>query len=309
MRILVSGASGLLGSNLALEAASQHTVFGITHHHSLHTTAFSVQQTDLLNPGSLENLLDNIQPDWVIHCAAQANVDACEKDPNLAYQLNVELPQRLAASVGRSGARLLHVSTDAVFDGVRGNYSESDTPNPLSVYARTKWLAEERVLEANPAALVVRVNLFGWSTTGKRSLAEFFYNNLLQGHSVNGFQDVYFCPLLVTDLAQLFLSMLEKRLSGLYHAFSRTSASKYEFGLAVARRFNLDASLISPVSISQASLAAVRSPNLTMRTDKLAQALGLPLPSWQEGLEKLYLQHQVGYAARLRSLISVAPGN
>ena len=90
----------------------------------------------------MERLLERTQPDWVIHCAALANLDACEADPLLAKQLNTELPHTLASHVARSGARLLHVSTDAVFDGLRGDYTEEDVPSPVGVYSRTKYGGE-----------------------------------------------------------------------------------------------------------------------------------------------------------------------
>src|SRR5512143_2480061 len=121
MRILVTGASGLLGANLALQAANQHMVVGTVNQHEIKTSAFQVRQVNLLAPGALESLLDEVQPDWVIHCAALANLDACEKDPDLANKMNAELPARIARNVGRSGARMVHVSTDAVFDGLLGS--------------------------------------------------------------------------------------------------------------------------------------------------------------------------------------------
>ena len=107
----------MLGLNLALETTSRHTVFGTVSQHAIKTDAFTVIQTDLLAPGAVERLLDIAQPDWVIHCAALANLDACEADPLLAQQLNTDLPRTLASHVARSGARLVHVSTDSVFDG------------------------------------------------------------------------------------------------------------------------------------------------------------------------------------------------
>jgi dTDP-4-dehydrorhamnose reductase len=306
MRILVTGASGLLGLNLALTAATEaggkHVVYGTVKEHLLKTDLFTVIQTDLLSPGAVERLLEQIQPDWVVHCAALTNVDACEAAPAQAQKLNSELPAQLATYVARGGARLVYVSTDAVFDGLRGNYSEEDVPNPPNVYARTKLEGEQAVLRANPEAIVARVNLFGWSLSGQRSLAEFFFNNLRAGREVMGFTDVYFCPLLANDLALLLLRMLEKGLSGLYHVVARECTSKYTFGVAIARRFGLDERLIRPASVHQAGLAATRSPNLSLRSDKLAAALGEPPPDWSSGLERFYQLYLQGYPQRLRAM-------
>ena len=132
-RILVTGASGLLGLNTALEAAKDHLVFGQVNRHRLNTSAFTTVQADLLVSGAAQRLLERTHPDWVIHCAALANVDACESDPQGAKQLNSEFPGELAQLVAKGGARLLHVSTDAVFDGALGDYREEDAPNPLSI--------------------------------------------------------------------------------------------------------------------------------------------------------------------------------
>jgi dTDP-4-dehydrorhamnose reductase len=302
MRILVTGASGLLGLNLALAAAQEHTVIGLTNSHNLKTEAFQVLNADLLAPGAVERLLDQAQPDWVIHCAALANVDACESEPLTALKMNSEIPAQLAKHVARGGARLIHVSTDAVFDGRRGNYSEADTPNPLGAYARSKLEGERGVAEANPEAMIARVNLFGWSLSGKRSLGEFFFYHLSAGKQVMGFTDVYFCPLLVNDLAPIFLKMLALNLHGLFHTVSSECLTKYEFGVRVAARFGLDASLVKPTLVADSGLVATRSPNLTLRTEKLSTALGAPLPSVSAGLERFYTLYQQGYPQWVRGL-------
>jgi dTDP-4-dehydrorhamnose reductase len=308
MRILITGASGLLGLNLALETAAEHEVYGTAKDHLLNTSAFTVLQSDLLSLGAVERVLDRTQPDWVIHCAALANVDACESDPVLAQQTNSDLPARLAANVARGGARLVHISTDSVFDGSRGDYTEQDEPNPLGVYARTKLDGERRVAETNPEAIIARVNLFGWSMSGKRSLGEFFVRKLQAGVKVMGFTDVFFCPLLATDLAAILIKMLELELTGLYHVVSRECLSKHEFGIRVAHTFNLDASLITPVSVEQSGLVATRSPNLTLRTDKLAHALREQPPDVADGLERFHRQFMDGYPQRIQRMAAQPPG-
>lgn len=295
MRILVTGASGLLGINIALEAANQHIVFGQVNKQEVYTDAFTVLRTDLLEPGAVERLLGKTLPDWVIHCAALANLEHCENDPELAWELNTEIPRKLAEQCRKGGARLLHVSTDAVFDGKTGGYTEDDIPNPLSTYAKTKLKAEYSVINEYPEAIIARVNLFGWSLSGQRSLAEFFFNNLSDNKSVMGFTDVFFCPLLVNDLTQIFFKMLCKELSGLYHVVSSNHISKYEFGVRIAQKFKLNSGLISPTSIFEAGLKAPRSLKLNLKVDKLIKNLGEVPPSVPEGLDKFFDLYQQGY--------------
>ena len=302
MRILVTGASGLLGLNMALEASQQHEVFGSVNSNVIQTTALTVIQSDLTVPGALEKLIDESQPEWVINCAALANLEACEANPALAEKLNSELPEKLANYVAKGGARLVHISTDAVFDGKRGGYTEEDQPNPLSLYARTKLKGEQVVLAANPQALVVRVNLFGWSLSGSRSLTEWFFNNLSAGNSIMGFTDVYFCPLLANDLAKILLKMLDIGAQGLFHVVSSECSSKYDFGVRLARLFDFDETLIRPALVSEAGLAAVRSPNLTLNSDKLSTELGVSPPDLKAGLEHFHAQYISGYPEFIRQM-------
>lgn len=307
MRILITGASGLLGVNLALECAGDaghepHTVIGVTNTHPLRTSSFETLVVDLTAPGAVERLLETTQPDWVINCAALAVIDACEAQPRLAHQLNVELPEKLAKYVARGGARLVHISTDSVFNGLRGGYSEEDLTDPQTIYSRTKLEGEQRVLDNAPEAVVARVNLVGWSLTGKRSLAEFFFYNLKSKRQVNGFTDVYFCPLLANSLGQILLKMLGKHLKGLYHVTSRDTVSKYDFGVRLAERFGFEQRLVKPVSVEEGGLLAKRSPNLSLRIDKIERDLGEAMPVAQDSVESLWRLDQSGYRERLIGL-------
>lgn len=303
-KLLVTGASGLLGLNLCLDAAGRFDVTGLVNHHALTNAPFSVLRADLTQPGEFTRVLRQVRPDWVVHAAAQANIDACEKDPAASRKLNAELPGEVAQTCRETGARLVYISTDAVYDGVAGGYSEADIPNPQGVYARDKWAGEQAVLQAYPQAAVARVNFYGWSLFGKRSLAEFFYTNLSEGRTVRGFTDVLFCPLLANHLGGLLIEMLDQNLSGIYHVLSREHQSKYAFGVALARRFGLDASLIEPVSVVDAGLVAKRSPNLTLHVDRLEAALGHPMPALAEGLEQFHALWKAGYPQQISRLSS-----
>jgi dTDP-4-dehydrorhamnose reductase len=301
MKLMVTGSSGLLGLNLALEAMTAHEVTGIDRGR-LAAAPFRTIAADLLSDGAVELVLDGARPEAVIHCAALADLEACEADPDLARRLNAELPAQLAAGCLARGVPLVHISTDAVFDGEKdGFYTEADTPTPLGIYSQTKLEGERAVLETNPGAIVARVNFYGWSLNGRRSLAEFFFNNLTNNKSMSGFTDVIFCPILVNDLARLLLAMLEKRLSGLYHAVGPQAMSKYQFGVEIARKFGLGEGGISPKSILSSSLTSRRSHNLQLSIHKLSTDLGRALPEFSTGLDEFYRQYQQGYPQKIRS--------
>ncbi len=302
MRILVTGASGLLGLNLSLQFAGQHTIIGLFNDNLLAQAPFEVCQVDLAQPGVPEKVIAGYRPDCIIHCAALANVDANEAEPVLAERINAVVPGELAAAAYKTGVKRVHISTDAVFDGLRGGYTERSAAHPINTYARTKLAGEQAVLSANPGAIVARVNFYGWSLSGTRSLAEFFVNNLQAGKRVNGFTDIWFCPLQVNLLGETLMKMVEKDLSGLYHTASRECLSKYDFGCRIARQFGLDERLVTPASWLDGKLAAPRSPDLRLKVDKLEKALGESLPDQASGLDRFYVQYLEGYPEKMRRL-------
>lgn len=301
---LVTGVSGLLGLNFALAVdGKQHQVTGVANTSPMPWATFKNVQVELTSPGAVEELIETYQPEVVLHCAAMANVDACEADPALANRVNAELPGSIAEACRKHSVRIIHISTDAVFDGNKGNYVEDDEPNPLSVYASSKLAGEKAVLSANPDALVARVNFYGWSAAGNRSLAENFVHDLAEGKQMMGFTDILFCPMNILDLSALLVEVSALDLHGIYHMVGVEAMSKYQFGVRIAEKFGFDAGFIKPVSVTQSGLKAARSPNLTLSTEKLQEAIQHDLPDFNEGLQKFYDQYRRGYPQYIKSLV------
>lgn len=300
-RILVTGASGLLGINFAQETRLEHEVIGVDRSKLIHAP-FRILKKDLLEADAVDFILDAVKPDWLINCAALADLDACEENPDLAHRLNTDLPRQLARACKVRNVTCVHISTDAVFDGEKdGFYTEEDAPNPLGVYSKTKLAGEWAVLTENAKAIVARVNFYGWSLGGRRSLAEFFINNLTSNKSMSGFTDVIFCPMLVNDTARMLVKMVKRGLSGLYHVVGPQAMSKYQFGVEIARKFSLRESGITPKSVTFSGLVAKRSNNLWLSAHKLSTDLGEALPEFSTGLDEFYTQYKQGYPQKIRS--------
>ena len=299
-RILVTGVSGLLGINLAHETMRAYDIVGVDRG-KLVNAPFKIWKADLLDPGAVDAILNSVCPNWLINCAALADLEACENTPNLARALNTDLPAQMAKACRSRDISFAHISTDAVFDGEKdGFYTEEDSPNPLGVYSQTKLDGERAVLNENKNAIVARVNFYGWSLSGKRSLAEFFHHNLTNNKSMSGFTDVIFCPMFVNHTARILIKMLEKNLSGLYHLVGTQAMSKYQFGVEIARKFSLQEGEISPKSILASSLTARRAHNLALSTHKLSTDLGETLPEFSTGLDEFYTQYKQGFPQKIR---------
>ncbi len=302
-RILVTGASGLLGANMVLEACERYEVISQYFKHSIHAEGFESIRADLSQPGAAKRLIEWAKPDWVIHCAAATNVDYCELNPEQAFLLNRDMAGWVAEAAWSAGARLVHISTDAVFDGQRGGYREVDPANPINVYGRSKLAGEEAVLAAHPKAIVVRTNIYGWNAQQKKSLAEWFLDHLEQGQSAPGFKDVWITPILVNDLADVLFLMLEAGLSGIYHVGGRECLSKYQFGRYIGRVFGLDTSLVRPVSVRDVGLKAARSPRLCLRNEKVEQSIGQQMQNVDKGIERFWeLREKNDFYSRLKAM-------
>ncbi len=302
-RILVTGASGLLGANLVLEASRHHEVIAVSRSHSIRFPGVRSVTADLTSPGAAERLVSSGRPDWVIHCAAATDVDRCESEPVWARRMNRDLAAEMAGAARAAGAAFLHISTDAVFDGESGDYREGDRPNPRSVYGATKAAGEQAVLREHPEAIVVRTNIFGWNAQPKLGLAEWFLGRCERGESSPGWTDVASTPILCNDLAERMLRLLVREARGTFHLGGATCLTKYEFGRRVAATFGFDPGLIRATRLEQASLPAWRGRDLCLVSDRAADH-AIDLPELGPALDRFRRLRADGSVDRLRSMVA-----
>jgi len=302
VKVLVTGGSGLLGSNLAVEFhRAGHRVTAVYRQHAFGIPGVSAAACDLTHPAELARLLGAARPDCIVHCAAATNLEWCETHPEECLRINAEVPGEIAVLASRLGAHLIHISTDAVFDGATGGYVESDPPCPLHQYGRSKAQAEAAVLSEMPAALVLRLNIYGWNLLPKTSLAEWILGLLERNSPVAGFRDVVFSPLLANCLAGWIPQLLDTGRSGILHLASHDRASKYDFARQLAEVFGFNPQLVRESSVAESALAVPRARNTWLRADKLASVLGRPLPSIREGLQAFRALRDSGFTTTLRA--------
>ncbi len=297
--LLVAGASGFLGRNFTLEALAAGRPLALAvHRHAADQPGLRVVSADLTAASAARELLRRLEPDWVVNCAAFTNVDECERDPERARALNVELPRALAGACAEAGVGLVHISTDSVFDGKRGNYAEDDEPAPVNVYARSKLDGERAVQEVLPEALVLRTNFIGVSESRRAGLADWITTRLESGERIQGFADVIFAPLLANELARFVLAAIDSRLQGLYHASARDACSKYDFACRLGAALGFDTTLVDRASLADAKLTARRPLNTSLSSSRLEGALGRPMPDVETAIAGYVALHAAGCAGR-----------
>jgi dTDP-4-dehydrorhamnose reductase len=301
--LLIVGASGFLGGNVLYEAHdSNREAVGVYHETPLRSPRVRSVEADLALPGAADEILESLKPDWVLNCAALANVDACEKDEDLARQMNVDLPRYLAKSCQDAKVKFLHVSTDSVFDGEKGDYNEEDLVAPVNVYAQTKVEGERAVFNEMIDALVVRTNFVGFSSDKSTGLAHWIIRELSAGKRISGFSDVVFSPLAANDLAQILFAMMDKELNGLYHVAASDSLTKLDFARQLARELELDESLIDEAHLSEANLTARRPLNTSLSSSRAEADLGRKMPSSRDTIAKLGKLFRDNYPQKLHEL-------
>ena len=185
----------------------------------------------------------------LINCAGLTGVEACESDPDKAYELNGNLPGKLAKITSNNNVKLIHISTDHLFDGTVPKSDENSTVHPLNIYAKSKHVGEQEVLKNNNNALVIRTNFFGNGPEYRFSFSDRIISSLLNKQKLYLFDNVYYTPINVHELADLTLQLLNKDSFGIYNVCSNERITKFDFGTLIAEKLNLNKNLIIPIKI------------------------------------------------------------
>ena len=283
MTIVVAGANGLVGSRIVarLSGAGERVV-ALGRGPRRVEGAFDYVEVDLFRePGKLAQVIESVRPGGVINAAAMTDVDACEHSVREAWIVNAGAVEKAALACAEVGARLTTLSTDYVFDGIKGSYSEDDPPNPRSIYARTKRAGEEAALILAPDVAVCRVAVVYSGRKGaKKSFAVTAADSLASGKPVKAFADQVVSPTLADNAAELVIGVHRSSARGLFHCSGATEISRLEFCRAIARLLGADESLIVPVRLADLKLPAPRPLKCGLRVDKVKRLLGesAPLP-------------------------------
>lgn len=293
MKILLTGASGLLGNAYALAAVRRgHEVIALTHQ-NLPTAGGLTRslQIDLSVTDPVTSLCLELWPDVIVNCAAISNPAAVEAEPLPAEKINVALPRHLAQLSTHLGARLIHISTDMVFDGQSSEpYRSTDMPAPTNLYGQTKLMAEREVLEHNPEdPVVLRIPiLMGNSPGGQRSVHEKLIATVHAGQRPKLFCDEIRQPASAENVAEVMLELSERRdLHGIFHWAGSETLSRFEIGQRILRHFNMDPDAIKSASQKESPGQAARPAQLAFNLHPLVSKIKTRPQNFDEQLEDL----------------------
>ncbi len=283
------GGTGLLGQYACEEARRRGLeIVATTRGPTTARAGVSWRELDLRSRDAIRAAVREAAPDLVLNAAAMTDVDGCEDRPDEAHAVNALAPGTLAEACKAAGARLVHVSTDYVFDGT-GPAAETTEPNPLGAYGRTKLDGERRVLAADPSALVLRMSgVFGWNRVSPKTNSVTWILKMVEsGQEVRLFRDQRITPTYAKTGAEAALDLADARARGIFHVASRDCVSRLEMGEAVVEAFGIPGARLVPVSMASTALKAPRPPAPCLGVKKVEETLKRPMPGFRACLEDM----------------------
>ena len=301
-KLLITGVSGLLGNNLAYYFKDKYETLGLYNSHPVIISGIYTEKCDILYADTIKKIVREFNPSIIIHCASLTNVDQCEIDKHITKKINVLSTGYLVDCVIDKDIKLIYISTDAVYDGIKGDFSENDNVNPLNYYGLSKYEGELEIAKKENS-LIFRTNIFGWNIQDKKSLGEWILDELRANQNINCFKDAYFSSIYTLELARVIDIAIQKDLSGIYNCGTADSCSKYEFAIKIADCFGFNKALITPISIDDFGFKAKRGKTLTLNVNKLQRKLNYNLPSINQSIKVFYKDYKSGLPRRVKKNI------
>jgi dTDP-4-dehydrorhamnose reductase len=285
-KIYITGAAGMLGYYLYNAFSNEFVVYGcdlVELDRKIASDNISILNlTDFEN---VENELLKIAPEIIIHTAALIDVNLCEKERSKAFLINADVTENLVRIADKINARLIYISTDAVFDGKNERaYNEGDKVNPINVYGESKLKGEKFVLKGQGNNVILRTNIYGWNVQNKISFAEWVYFSLKEKKEITMYTDIHYSPIYVGDLFLIIKKIVNSDLKGVYHVGGE-SCTKYDFAMALAEEFSFSSNCINEGSFKAVVSAAPRSPNMMLDSTRIKRELNIPIPDLRNGLK------------------------
>jgi dTDP-4-dehydrorhamnose reductase len=301
-RILITGGSGLLALNWAFAVKNRFKVILGLHDRVVSIAGIDTIKIDLKSVDGLVRVFEMVEPQMVIHTAGLTSVEKCEAEPALSRYINVDLASNVAKACARLNLPLAHISTDHLFSGRDSFVDEMCPVAAVNVYGRTKAEAEFVVLESHSLALVLRVNFYGWGPNYRSSFSDLVVKTLRTGKELTLFTDVFYTPIIAESVTNATHDLIDLNAKGIFHIVGDERISKYEFGLKIAKQFDLDPHLIKPGLITDRVSLVQRPREMSLSNEKVIKLLGRKLGGVGEHIERLHQQERNGLTLEMQKL-------
>lgn len=286
MKLFILGGSSFIGNEFVKKASFSNEVFITYHRHSLIKENFSSIQFSF--PENFELLKKTIiseKPDVIINFIANTNLDYCENFKENVYELNVIFTERICKLCNEINSKLIHISTDYVFDGKNGDYHENDQTNPVNYYGYTKQLSEEIVLSYSKNVVIRTSSVYDLKL--KMNFLKFVLEKLNKNEKVFAFDDVFTTPVLIDELIESILKVAASEKSGIFHISGDECISRFEFAQIIAKKLGFSDELIIPTHVQDVESKILRPLNSCLSNKKIKELFNMKFSKLDENLEKI----------------------
>jgi len=293
MKLFVLGGSGLIGNAIVKKAKDEFDVLTTYYRNSV--AIDNVNSFECYFPNDLDKLEEVVKkekPDVIVNTMGYSNIDFCESNKNNTEKLHVETTERICNICESNGSKQIFLSSDYVFDGEKGDYSENDIPNPVNFYGLSKLKAEQLILKS-PINTVIRTSvIYDWDYRAR------FFNsvikNLQNNQEFKATTDVYNSVTLLDNLVESIFKVIKLDQNGIFHVVDSTCMNRYEFAKIIAKKFQLDEKLIKTVSVQDDSKNIAKRPkNACLNNSKAKKELGLNFGTIEEGVNMVFMKSQL----------------
>jgi dTDP-4-dehydrorhamnose reductase len=287
MKFLVTGSAGLIGSQVVKDLLAQNHQVYSCYHNTLPEDGIPTK-LNLADQENIRSVIQEINPDKIIHLAAMTNVDLCETEQELAIKINADATEIIARQAATNNAFFVYVSTDYVFDGKKGMKNENDIPNPLGFYGKSKLAGEQALNKMSFPYCIARTSTpFGLHKT-KKTFPIWVKENLESKKEIPILVDQFTSPTYVPNLSKMLIEIATREIVGLFHLAGASRISRYDLAKKVAAQFNLDEKLLKPTKISDMSWQSPRPQDSSLDVSFASEILNEKPQSIQQSLELFF---------------------
>ncbi len=286
MKLFVLGGSGFIGNELVQKASPSNEVLATYNNHNLIKQNFlPVKFSFPENFEILKKIIIKEQPDVIINLIANTNLDYCENNKKNVYELNVIFTEKICKLCNEINSKLIHISSDYVFDGKNGNYNENDQTNPVNYYGYTKQLSEEITLKYSKNVVIRTSSVYDLKL--KTNFLKFVFEKLNKNEKVFAFNDVFSTPILIDDLVDCILKIVTYDESGIFHISGDECVSRFEFAKIIAQKLGFPEELIVPISMKSVEQNISRPQNSCLNNKKIKEIYDVQFSTLEENIGRL----------------------
>ena len=289
-RILITGGTGLLGSNLALQLRTNNEVYILSNKKKIH-----LPKTKTNTPKqSVEHIFSSFKPNLVINAAAVTDIEFCENNPKYAVNTHVKFLETIISNCIKYNCKLIHISTDHLSNGTKPMIKEEVDLMPLNHYAKTKLMSEQLIQKEITNYLIIRTNFFGWGPKYRPSFSDRIIINLSENKEIHLFKDAFFSPVSIYNLVSVILKLYQSNVSGVFNVSSNDRISKLDFGILLSKSFKLNQNLIIPSSINNQKHLTIRPKDTSLDNTKVSKYLNYNCGTVSENIKHLFIDIKNG---------------